>query len=49
MAADKAGVEGRYGARLGGRGRIAGRRENPAGESSRVGGEEGGCKASVMA
>ena len=39
------GAGGHHGARSGVRERIAGRRENPAGESSGVGGEEGGCES----
>ena len=44
-ATDEAGSGGRHGARSGERERVAGRRENPAGESSGVGFREGGPKA----
>ena len=40
--ADKAGAEGRHGARSRVRERVFGRREKPTGKSSGVGGEEGG-------
>ena len=47
-AADKAGAGGRHGTKKGLRGRIAGWRENPAGESLGVGGDEVACKASGL-
>ena len=48
-AANKVGSGGHHGARSGVRDRIAGWQENPAGESSGVGGEEEGRKASRVA
>ena len=48
-AADKAGVGGRHGAKLEQRGRFAGWREHPAGESLGVRGDDGGREASGVA
>ena len=47
-AVDKAGAGGRHGARPGVRGRIVGRQEKPARESSGVGGDSGSRKASKV-
>ena len=48
-AADESGVGDCHGARPEQRGRFTGRRENPAGESSEVQGNNGGCESSGMA
>ena len=48
-AADNTGVGGRYGARSGVRERATCWQGKQAGESSGVGGEEGGCEASGVA
>ena len=44
-AADEAGLGGRHGAIIAARERVAGRRENPSGDSYGVGGEGEGCEA----